>query len=737
MEISRLPARRPPAFIPRSGFLILALLFVAGAATAAEPDAERRDRDDAATAPHSSVRQLGRVEVTADSAAAVEVVPAYAGGQVSAGTQLGVLGDVGLMDAPFQVVGYTEETIREQQARSVADVLMNNDASVRVRGGRADIVDSYTIRGFPVGNQDIALNGLYGVLPYWRVPIEFAERVEVLKGPSALLYGMPPSGSVGGAINVVPKRAGSEPLTRLSFDYSSDAQFGTHLDVGRRFGEEKRFGVRFNGVYRQGDTAVEDQDRTFPLAALAFDYQGDRLRASLDLMFQKESLNGVMRPLIPDGVTRLADAPDGDKLFGMRNSWLDQKDYGAVAHTEYDLTDSITSFASFGLSRSSYETLAANAMLTNADTGDILNRYARQRGEWRTWSGNAGLRGHFDTGVVRHEWTLSLSRYQQDEGMIYSFYGAVPGNLYQSPVVIPVDDSDLDGDIPTTAKRKLSGLTVTDRLMMFDNRLQITLGARRQWVETHNYDRFTGAETSSYQEQLWTPLFGVAVEPFDNLTLYANAAQGISPGDSAPLTATNAGTTLAPYKTQQYEVGVKYDAGRFMTSLSAFQIKKPSAILDAGNTFRADGEQRNRGLELSLFGEPWTGLRVLSGVSYIEPILTHTEKASDKGNDAQGIAREQVNLGLSWDVPFQPGLTVDGRWIYTGSAYLDTANQIEAPSWERVDLGARYRFRAGATPVTVGANVENLFDEDYWMAANNYVSLGASRTLTLFVSVDL
>lgn len=200
---------------------------------------------------HSSVHQLGQVEVTADgSATVVETVPAYAGGQVSAGTRLGVLGNVGLLDAPFQVAGYTEQTIREQQARSVADVLMNNDASVRVRGGRADIVDSYTIRGFPVGNQDIALNGLYGVLPYWRVPIEFAERVEVLKGPSALLYGMPPSGSVGGAINVVPKRAGSEPLTRLSFDYSSDSQLGTHLDVGRRFGEEKRFGVRFNGVYR-------------------------------------------------------------------------------------------------------------------------------------------------------------------------------------------------------------------------------------------------------------------------------------------------------------------------------------------------------------------------------------------------------------------------------------------------------------------------------------------------------
>src|SRR5699024_4455315 len=157
---------------------------------------------------------------------------------------------------------------------------------------------------------------------------------------------------------------------------------------------------------------------------------------------------------------------------------------------------------------------------------------------------------------------------------------------------------------------------------------------------------FTGATTSSYDDQLWTPLVGIAVEPFSNLTLYANAVQGISPGDQAPLTATNAGATLAPYKTQQYEVGVKYDAGRFMTSLSAFQIRKPSAILDANNVFRADGEQRNRGVELTLFGEPLPGLRVLSGVSYIEPILTHSQNKANEGNDAQGIAREQINLGL-------------------------------------------------------------------------------------------
>src|SRR5690606_27854458 len=118
--------------------------------------------------------------------------PAYAGGQVASGARLGMLGNADLMDTPFSLTSHTAPTIEAQQARSVADLLVANDPSVRVIGGRGDLVDTYVIRGFGVNNADVAFNGLYGVLPYWRVPIEFAERVEVLKGPTALLGGMSP-----------------------------------------------------------------------------------------------------------------------------------------------------------------------------------------------------------------------------------------------------------------------------------------------------------------------------------------------------------------------------------------------------------------------------------------------------------------------------------------------------------------------------------------------------------------
>ncbi|MFO6372306.1 TonB-dependent receptor plug domain-containing protein, partial [Pseudomonas aeruginosa] len=348
--------------------------------------------------------------ITAQAAGAETLPAEYAGGQVARGARLGMLGNADVMDAPFSITSYTARTIEQQQARSVADLLQANDPSVRVVGGRGDLVDSYTIRGFSVQNADVAFNGLYGLLPFWRVPIEFAERVEVLKGPNALLGGISPGGSVGGTINLVPKRADDQPLARVSVDWTQRGQLGTHLDIGRRFGENNAFGVRFNGVYRNGDTAVDHQSREFPMLSLGLDFRGERLRLSSDLLYQKESLEGVVRPLLTGpGTTHIPHAPDSKTRFGLRDSYLDQEDYSMVNRGEYDLADNLTAFASIGGRQSNYETIAANSILVG-NQGDIVNSLARQRGDRRTYSAEVGLRGNFDTGPLRHDWTLSANR---------------------------------------------------------------------------------------------------------------------------------------------------------------------------------------------------------------------------------------------------------------------------------------------------------------------------------------
>lgn len=244
---------------------------------------------------------------------AYNLPPVYSGGQVAVGGRLGMLGNTDVMDAPFSVSTYTAALIKDQQATTVGD-LLERDSSVRSTGQTGGIVDSFFIRGFPVGEGnlgELAFDGVYGVASNYRVFTEYAERVEVVKGPGALLYGMSPNSAVGGVINVVPKRSLEEDLTRYTASYAQDAQLGNRIDISRRFGEERRFGVRFNGGVQQGDTVIEHQDRAVDIGALSLDYQGERLRTSLDLIAQEETFDGASRPFLIAAGVKIPDAANG------------------------------------------------------------------------------------------------------------------------------------------------------------------------------------------------------------------------------------------------------------------------------------------------------------------------------------------------------------------------------------------------------------------------------------------
>jgi len=229
------------------------------------------------------------VQDTADSPGGLP--PAYAGNQVARGGRLGILGNTDIMDAPFNITSYTAELIQNQQARTVNDVLAN-DPSVRSNLSAGSSYEGVFIRGFPAWNGNIAFNGLAGMAPRGRSSVEAIERVEVLKGPSAMLSGMIPDGSIGGAIMLVPKRADDNALTRLGVDYRSVEQFGAHLDIGRRFGANNAFGIRFNGVLRDGEGPIEGQGQKLGLAAIGLDYRGDRLRFALDAYHQRDRHDG-------------------------------------------------------------------------------------------------------------------------------------------------------------------------------------------------------------------------------------------------------------------------------------------------------------------------------------------------------------------------------------------------------------------------------------------------------------
>ncbi|MDX9669136.1 MULTISPECIES: TonB-dependent siderophore receptor [unclassified Pseudomonas] len=660
-----------------------------------------------------------------------------AGGQVARGARLGMMGNKDVMDTPFSVTSYTAKTLADLQTVTVADAL-ERDPSVRSTGQTGGIVDSFYIRGFPVGEGnlgELAFDGVYGVAPNYRVFTEYAERVEVLKGPGALMYGISPNSGVGGVINIVPKRPLDEDLTRVTTTYASDSQVGGHLDLSRRFGSENQFGVRFNGNLQGGDTAIDDQHRDLGIGAIALDYRGERLRLNLDYISQKESWEGASRPFtIAPGVD-VPSAPNGRTNLSQDWGWSDTKEQSALLGGEYDLSDTVTVFAHAGGGKSDVKRMSDQVPRILNEAGDTSNIPGYYKFNVDRSTADVGIRGVFATGPITHTTTLMATQYQDELSRGINNGTEIRSNIYHpidvpkqyisSPKVLRVSESDL------------SGVAFTDTLSMLDDRFQLTLGVRRQDIESRNYNA-SGSVSSKYNDSATTPLVGVVVKPWEDVSLYYNYVEGLSKGDIAPGTAANAGETFAPYESKQHELGVKYEHGTFMTTLALFQIEKPSGEVGTDNVFSVQAEQRNRGIELSMFGEVATGTRLMGGVTVLDGKLTDSATAANKGNKPVGVPDVQANLWAEWDTPWLEGFTLTGGAIYTDSQYVNQANTQELDSWTRFDAGARYATKIEGRPTTFRATVQNVFDREYWSGVASYgaFSPGYPRTLQLSATVD-
>lgn len=713
---------------------MLSSILAAGSATAWAADPKQPEQQDAAATEGLT---LDTTNVNARYNGATALPEVLAGGQVARGARLGMMGNKDVMDTPFSVTSYTAKTLADLQTVTVADAL-ERDPSVRSTGQTGGIVDSFFIRGFAIGEGnlgELAYDGVYGVAPNYRVFTEYAERVEVLKGPGALMYGISPNSGVGGVINIVPKRPLAEDLTRFTGSYASDSQVGGHLDISRRFGDENQFGVRFNGSLQGGDTAVDDQERDLNIGAIALDYQGERLRLNLDFISQKESFEAASRPFTIAPGVEIPSAPNGRTNLPQDWGWSDTKEQSALLGGEYDLNDNLTVFAHAGGGRSDVKRMSDQVPRILNDAGDTSNIPGYYKFNVDRSTADVGMRALFATGPVTHTTTIMATRYQDELSRGINNGTEIRSNIYH-PVDVPKPYIN-SPKVLRISESELSGIALTDTLGFLDDRIQLTLGVRRQDIESRNYNA-SGAVSSRYDDNATTPLAGVVVKPWEDVSLYYNYVEGLSKGDIAPGTAANSGETFAPYKSKQHEIGVKYEHGTFMTTLALFQIEKPSGEIGAGNVFSVQAEQRNRGVELSMFGEVAPGTRLMGGVTLLDGELTDSATAANRGNKPVGVPDVQANLWAEWDTPWVEGFTLTGGAIYTDSQYVNQANTQELPSWTRIDAGARYATKIEGRPTTFRATVQNVFDREYWSGVASYgaFSPGYPRTLQLSATVD-
>ncbi|WP_409310307.1 TonB-dependent receptor [Pectobacterium sp. B1J-3] len=679
-----------------------------------------------------------------------DLVPAYLDGQIANGGRLGFLGQQNARDVPFNVISYTDKMMLSQQAETLADVV-KNDASIQTLKGFGNFMETYRIRGFTLDGDDITFGGLYGVMPRQMVSTNMVERVEVFKGASAFVNGVSGSGigsGVGGSVNVEPKHATDDPLTRLTVDYESKNKIGGGVDVGRRFGDNNEFGVRVNVLHREGESAIHDQKDRMSMASIGLDYRGDRFRTSLDAGYQHQTIHGGRIGVGIGKATEIPDVPDA--TLNYNPSWVssDLKTTFGMLRSEYDIADNWTLYSGVGSSRADESGNYGSPRLTDNNGNATISRmgtpFVRD-----TFSGLLGVRGQFDTGFVTHKVNLGYSGVYAKSRSAWDSSVSSNTNIYHPGYIDYPATRPGAGDMndPKVRNRvRSSGFAISDTLSVLDDKVALTLGLRRQEIMVRNYS-YEGVEErdSAFNRTKVTPAYGLVVKPWDNISLYANHVEALSPGKSAPnnfdgAPVVNGGNVTGIYVAKQNEVGVKFDYERVGGSLALFEIKRPYEMVDRSTmTYGLYGERRHRGMELNVFGEPVFGLRLNGSATWIAAQQTKTQDGKNDGKDVIGVPRYQLVLGTEYDIKQVEGLTLAGTVIRSGSQYANANNTLKLKPWTRLDLGVRYSMPMNDQTLVWRANVENVTNEKYWSSVNDsgaYLYQGDPRSLKLSMSID-
>jgi iron complex outermembrane receptor protein len=640
-----------------------------------------------------------------------------------------------IMEVPSTVNVITREVLDLQAAAGLYDAVRNTAGVTRQQNG-GDTWDQLVIRGIAVDNRTgYRLNGSLPIMNFSQVPMEDKERVEVLKGASALYYGFT---APGGVVNFVTKRAGAEPVTTVGMTVD---QFGTAIataDVARRFGEDQQVGVRVNAA---GGTVgsfldhVGDGNRAFGSAAV--DWRVNRqllLRADLEVDHRRTTEEiGVTLPTAVNGVITLPHTVDPRQLVGPDSTLFDTRTTNAALRADYAFSDNWSLTLEGGRSDTQRDRnlatfkLAAKGAVTGAGSISGNSQHLGVGSDL----GRAELFGLVATGPLKHELTLGISQTDKTQDPVYQQNFAVASQNLYNPLPITTITYGAVPTSPTTAALKTTDLGVyaLDRIEL-SPRWQTIVGLRHvNYTSDQGDDHYDAVKTA--------PMASLIFKITHDLSLYASAAQGLEEGETAPTGSANENQHLAPGVSHQEEFGTRWRAPNgTLISAAIYNITRPGYYTDASNIFVSNGEERYRGLELSTQGQLTERLSWQTSAQWLDPTFRDIN-ATYNGKLPENAAKQTASAFLSYDLGAVPGLTFDAGAYYTGRRPVNDLDQAFLGGNTQFSVGSRYINRVMGKRVTWQANVDNAGDKQYWAGAGTRLAAGLPRVIKLTVKVDL
>ncbi len=661
------------------------------------------------------------------------------GGMFVPNQSFGPLGTVPAKDIPFSTNSIPQTLIRDQQAHS-ADEALKNDPSIRAFPQTPGFAQNILIRGFMTNTFYNTFQDGLDLLGYGQPALENNERIDILKGAPAILYGFAPP---AGIVNYISKQPLDTNLNEIGGGFISSGTGEEHLDVSRRFKEG--FGFRATVYQQDGNLPVDHTSASRAAQSFSADWKNDELRVWTSFQhYDFKQFGG--NPAIfwaPQRTSVLPGAPNPSNLFG-------QPFYNQTGETKMVTTgldwqrDGWTVSAAAGYAGNNYNAVteqfpgttavAANGNINTvafANTLDVNSTAQRLVVSKEVWVG-------YFSNTTSVSFNHSIHNLDTGNGTGITLG---PSNIYRPVYFAPPALTVVD---TTTINTDLTNTLLYDK---FDIGPWVSLiggGVDAQYQAKTLALIPTTRQLSYLSQQALTPLAAIQIHPVDYVTVYGSYIKSLQPGQIAPATAANAFQVLAPFVGEQEEVGVKADLSAALSVNAAlFQIKQASTFLNAQNVLTEQGQQVNRGVEFLVTGKPVHELALYGGATFIDPRVYNN--TTFYTGQAPGVSKARVTMFAEYSPDYLRGVTFMGG-VYYSSRFLvqenslalvaaGVAQDVYADQAVTADVGLKYQFVAYNTPMILRGYISNVFNEGYWLVANpsnnGQVIIGQPRRFSL------
>jgi catecholate siderophore receptor len=627
--------------------------------------------------------------------------------------------DTPVQDIPQSISLVSEQQIDDQAMRSIADVV-RYVPGVTIGQGEGHR-DQITLRGNN-STADFFIDGLRDDIQYYR-PLYNLERVEILRGPNAMIFGR---GGGGGIVNRVTK----QPLfeTRLGGSASVNSFGAWHADLDLNLPVGAVAALRVNGVHEEfANHRDAYEGRLNAINPVVRFLAGPDTGLSLSYEYVDD------QRVVDRGVPSRAGRPvEGfrDTFFGARGvNELGFEGHilrGAIEHRFSDAL-SIVSRIHYADYDKYYQNAFPATAVTGTGNGVIgVEAYLDAFDRGNLFS-QTDLVWKFGTGSANHTILAGVEFGHQDtlNQRINGFFDSdVPTSNGGRRVTLPVGDPFA---VPPITFRPGGGeRTTASEANVFAVYLQdqVEIGPF-ELVAGLRYDRFKldatnllNGQSFARTDELWSPRIGLVFHPVPDVSVYGSFSRSYLPqsGDQfASLDLTSA--ALEPERFDNYEAGVKWQARPgLLVSAAIYQLDRTNTRAPGANPGEVvlTGAQRSRGLEVEAVGQIMSNWQISLAYTLQEAEISVTTAAAPAGREVPLVPRHQIAAWTRYDFTDRIGIGLGV--VHQSESFTSISNAVELPSFTRVDMGL---FVKVTDRIQAQVNIENLLDEDYFPTAHN------------------